>query len=127
MINKILKIAKKVRKDIIEIYDNPKAICLEASRLLKKELEENGFKSDIIMGKFVVDEPLNCADYLEMDDNEEDNYIYEPLHYWIEIEGKILDITADQFQDEIIGDELEEITYIEYSQSDRYIKDYIFE
>ena len=113
----IIKIAERVRKELIEIYDSPKAVCLEASRMLKKELEQYG--AIIIQGRFKIDEP----DMENYDLDYEEDIISDPLHYWVEIEGEILDITADQFQDEVPYDELEEITYGTYEELTRYIKD----
>lgn len=117
----IIKIAERVRKELIEIYDSPKAVCLEASRMLKKELEQYG--AIIIQGRFKIDEP-DMENYdLDFDLEEDNEIVVEPLHYWIEVEGEILDITADQFQDEVLYDELEEITYGTYEELTRYIKD----
>ena len=113
----IIKIAERVRKELIEIYDSPKAVCLEASRMLKKELKQYG--AIIIQGRLKIDEP----DMENYDLDYEEDIISDPLHYWVEIEGEILDITADQFQDEVSYDELEKITYGTYEELTRYIKD----
>lgn len=119
MNNNILKIAEQVRKELIEIYDSPKDVCLEACKMLKKAFSENGIASQIIQGKFKIDEPCNYIDD-NYEYNEEVNF--EPLHYWIEINGCILDITADQFDDVVIYDEVEEITFGTYENLSRYIK-----
>jgi hypothetical protein len=123
MNKKILEIAEEVRKELIEIYDSPKAVCLEASRMLKKELKKNGFESIIVQGTFTIDDPLEFDEFDDFDEDEDNencnHYIYDPLHYWIEINEEILDITADQFKEQVL-DDIEEITFGKYSENTRY-------
>jgi hypothetical protein len=117
MKTEIIKIAKEVRKELIEIYGSPKAVCLQASKMLENKLINNGFNAIIIRGRFLVDEPD-----MENYDIDEEQEIFDPIHYWIEIDKEILDITADQFRGEVL-DELEEITYGSYEENTRYIID----
>jgi len=83
-------------------------VCLDVSKELKQELINNGYDAVVVQGKFEIDYP-NEQHYneLDVDDFENEEYMgkemYTPLHYWVEVDGIIVDITADQFNDELNG------------------------
>ena len=105
----IIKIAEDVYKDFVEFYDDKtlEGLCLDCSRDLKKLLAG----SIVVQGLFRLDEP----DYDE--DGEE---MYEVLHYWVEYEGYVIDVTSTQFQ-EFCEDELDDV-YIETLKDSYYYK-----
>ena len=65
------------------------------------------------MGTFELDEPI--VDY------EENIEVIRPLHYWVEVDKKILDVTAKQFQN-FVYEEIPDIIYGDYSELPRYHK-----
>lgn len=105
-----------------------KAMCLDASRDLKKALEQHGYKNiKIVQGTFEVDDPdmSNYDDWDEDDLGSGDDFnsqVHNPLHYWLEIDGMVLDITVSQFKDEVTTEDLPLITYGTYANLDRYTK-----
>jgi hypothetical protein len=81
--NEVLKIAKNARRWALrENRGKSQGMCIETSQLIRAKLEKIGIKSKVRGWKF----------YLS--DKKEDDY---NSHYWVEINGKILDVTADQF------------------------------
>ena len=110
----VLKIAKDVRKEVVKEYgsDDLNAYCMEASEKLALRLNAAGFKTaKAIRGWYEVDEGI-----IEDDSDEER---FDPTHYWVEVDGKILDITGSQFQ-EFVSDELPDIAHGSYKQLGRY-------
>ena len=89
----------EIYADLAEYYEDNtlQALCLDCSREIKKKLPE----SVIVQGIF-------CCDEYDYDDGEE---IYDMLHYWIEYDGFVIDITSKQFQ-EFCDEELEFITIL---------------
>lgn len=83
---------------------------------MAKELQKEGYKAFVVQGTFHLDKPI-C---------DEEGKFLNPLHYWVEIDGTtkkkgtIVDITAFQFQEYVIYDEIEKITIGSYKDLDRY-------
>lgn len=116
-----LSVAEEVQQEWIQYYcdvddpheDDPcvaeifQAECLQASKDLKKRLEKYGYAAILRMGAFTIDFP--DSSYYE-DGGEEDGAEYIPLHYWVEVNGHVLDIALKQFQDEC-DEELPDIYY----------------
>jgi hypothetical protein len=81
--------------------------CLQCARMLKKMLIENGYiDAIVIMGTFQIDNP--SKEFYEKHDpslfkskEELEDAAHNPMHYWVELSGYILDITASQFDDEL--------------------------
>jgi hypothetical protein len=119
--NKIFEIANLVRSRLLNYHCDSedeqclRALCLEASRELRDEYLKNGINAIVVQGTFYVDNPNENFDE-EYDDETYNN----PLHYWVEINGEIIDITADQFNDELDGETMEGITIGGYSELTRY-------
>jgi hypothetical protein len=121
------QIAQEIRNKMVRCYDDEclQAVCLDVSRELTKELQKYGYKAQIVQGTFEIDDP-NMENYDEWDEkdfnNEEDfnDVIYHPLHYWVEVNGMIIDITASQFNDEIEDEQMPDIVMGSYSEFPRY-------
>jgi hypothetical protein len=123
----------KTAQDLLEVYKDEdkydiQAQCLKISKTLQQKLKEKGINSKVIMGTFDIDEP-NEEFYSDWD-NDDFNSVEEmeeaklhALHYWVEIDGKILDITASQFQNEVIDEEIPMIVYDNYEENPRYHKE----
>ena len=108
--------------------DDLRAMCLDASKTLKQELIKSGYRAVVVQGTFAIDisDPEMYSDW-EEDDFEDEEQMneaqYSPLHYWVELnDNTIIDITADQFNDEIESevDYMQPITIGTYSQFPRY-------
>lgn len=84
-----------------------RSLCLPVSRHLAKTLIDHGYEaSHVVKGVFTVDFPdeeaysdWNPDDFGGEDMMEEAKYT--PLHYWVQIGSNIIDITGDQFDDEL--------------------------
>jgi hypothetical protein len=84
--------------------------CYHACILLVSLLKKAGFKAKIIKGTFLTDLP---PDYLESLVTDEDREIGgKAIHFWVVCDGYLLDITADQFNDEIEGETMGEIVFV---------------
>ena len=96
-LEKIYKIAKDVREGICFEFgsDILDGLCYYTSEQLKKELGLEGFKSKLIAGIFEVDEV--DQEFVDFMGGELDEELYKQSHYWLELKGFIIDITADQF------------------------------
>jgi len=108
--NNLKKYVELFYKDIQNKYgtddDSLKALCYDISVDLKNYLIKNGFNVILVQGTFSIDNPdFDNYDEWDIDDfeNEEDmqNAMYNPLHYWIEVDDNIIDLTIKQFQDEV--------------------------
>lgn len=114
----IMLSAKTIREKAIKEHTDLKAMCYEISLELSNELKKHSIDSKVIKGSFYIDTP-DESQY--EDDIDEDEMRLAP-HFWVEVNNKILDITADQFQDEVEGERLAEITYGDYDDFYRYVK-----
>jgi hypothetical protein len=121
----IQSIAQKVRSTLTcDSDDCLKAYCLPASRKLKSELVKNGYDAIVVQGVFTVDNPDPSAsedwDIKDFGSEEEmESAKYTPLHYWVEVNGLIVDITASQFNDEL-DESVRDILIGTYEELDRY-------
>jgi hypothetical protein len=119
----IEEIAKNARNKVLKHWGDLRAVCLDVSRYLRNQLIKNGYKAIVVQGTFAVDEPnMEYCEDLDQDNEDDAKAIYNPLHYWVEVNGKILDLTADQFNDEIENelDKMPEIVFGEYAKNKRY-------
>lgn len=87
---------------------NPQGYCAPMTNELRKELLKYNIKSNKIEGLFVLDGPYASKFITHYDDD------YEVPHDWLEIEGKILDISAKMFR-KYVSDEVPDIVHIGYS------------
>ncbi len=110
---KILRIAKEVHDRLVYEYDSEdlKSYCLDVSRELVEELKKWSIPAKVVQGEYEVDIGVIEDDY--------EDEIFNLLHYWVEVGGKVLDISAKQFQ-EFVNEDLDEITYGKYSELYRY-------
>jgi len=134
-INKLTQLATQFRKQMVKCYDDEclKSLCLPISRKLKEFLISKGFNTAIVVqGTFRIDNPdLTATEDWEVKDFESSEEMeelkYTPLHYWVEVDNIIVDITADQFNDEL-DEPVSSIEIGTYSDLGKYIaihKDWI--
>jgi hypothetical protein len=114
---KIYKIAKaKTIKDIAN-EERKKAIgvfsenglgsnCHKVSKELKRALLQNGYETaTIIRGNFKTDKPVKGEEIGQINktlydtEEQEQDVLYRLEHYWVNVDGLIVDITATQFND----------------------------
>ncbi len=113
----ILEIAYEVREEVMGDEPCSGGMCLDASEILVERLKELGYDANVVEGRFEIDFP----DPAEIDYIGEE-WAHTPTHYWVEIGGKILDVTADQYEDEVEGEVLPEIVFGTYEENLRYLK-----
>jgi len=88
----ILAIAERVNNR----YPSVKGLCEFIANELVRELKRIGVRSSHVIGNFHLDEPA-AFEYVS-DEDEENQDDYAVNHDWVNIEGKILDISAKQFR-----------------------------
>ena len=123
----VKSIATKVRNELVKCYGDEECLretCLPSSRDLKKELIKYGYQATITQGVFRVDNPdTKAVSQMDVDgltEEEIEDAKYNPLHYWVEVDNLIVDITADQFNNELEDEIMHPITIGTYSELDRY-------
>lgn len=89
----ILAIAERISQK----YASPKGQCEFMARDLMKALSAAGIRANHVIGNFHLDEPA-AFEYISPDDAEDGADEYAVNHDWVEVGGKILDISATQFQ-----------------------------
>lgn len=104
----ILAVAERVS----EKYPDVSGKCERISKELANELKKYGVNAKHVVGNFTLDEPdaekyMGCTDMNVQDE-------YEVNHDWVEIEGRILDITAKQFR-KSVSENIPDILYIRFS------------
>ena len=104
--------AKKVRAFIIHKYGDTDGFCLTASRYIKKLLEFKGINSTMIEGDVKLNVEPGCL-------------FSTGFHFWLEVEGIIVDVTADQFNDE--KNHFLDIIIATYTEKPEYLKKEAFE
>lgn len=133
-INQLNQIATQFRQQQVKCYDDEclRNKCLPISRKLKALLLSKGFNTAIVtQGIFKVDNP-NPEAIAELDPKgltkeEFEESKYTPLHYWVEVNNVIIDVTASQFNDELESP-MNPIEIGTYEELERYVpihKDYI--
>lgn len=85
--------------------------CEYMANELTKALNGRGVRANHVMGIFTLDEP---GAWKYRSDEDEDLDEYQVNHDWVNIEGKILDISADQFK-KYVHAPIPNIVYIRYS------------
>jgi len=106
--NYILAIAERVRKK----YPDVKGRCEFMSKELTKELKNVGIRAEHVLGNFNLDEP-GAFTYISPED-EDSSDEYSVNHDWVSVEGKILDVSATQFQ-QYVHTPIPDIVFIDYS------------
>lgn len=109
------EIASQVRNSLLrDDEETLAALCLPVSRHLAQILINNGYKAaSVVQGTFTVDNPdpsaydewdikdFGSGEETEEDYEEMEAAKYTPLHYWVQLNNIVVDITADQFNDEL--------------------------
>lgn len=103
----ILSISDRVKKK----FPSSDGRCEFMARELITALSDKGIRANHVMGIFTLDEP-GAFHYRSDEDEELDDYSVN--HDWISVEGKILDISADQFR-KYVSTKIPNIVYITYS------------
>lgn len=108
----------KVLIDLKLCFGDGDALCLPVSILVFRRLQRMGLKPKLIRGFFQTDLPS------EYDDEDEANEftIGKALHYWVELDEHVVDLTAGQFNDEIEGEKMPEIIFWRKKSYPRYSK-----
>lgn len=125
----IRSLAAEVRRKMVTEDEPPNARCLVCARVLQKALVKAGIKGALVVqGTFNIDIPNEEA-YEDWDENDFDDQDamekakFFPLHYWVEVPGRprlIVDVTADQFNEELDDDVMDAITVGTYKDYPRY-------
>jgi hypothetical protein len=105
-------IISAVSQRILQKYPNVKGACELIAKDLARELNSRGVRAKHIVGNFILDDP-DAEQYMECDDwDGQDEYSVN--HDWVEVEGKILDISARQFR-KSVRDPIADVVYITHS------------
>ena len=123
-IEQIKQIAIVVREKLCKQYDlgnePPKALCLQFSRKLVVTLKNNGFiDAKVFQGKFLIDnpDPEAYSDWNVEDFDGNAEIMQEEM--CIEVDNLVVDITADQFNDELEDEQVESVVIDNYCNLDR--------
>ena len=102
-----ISLAEKIRLKYLPV----KGKCQFIARDLVRELNDNGISARHISGIFSLDKPAVYIFSPNESDGEDD---YSVNHDWVEIEGKILDPSADQFQ-KYVDTKIPVVEFIDYN------------
>ena len=75
-----------------------RALCFDATAELGTLLNRRGLYPLRVKGTFLLDDP---DPEVTPEDAFESGAAYRPIHYWIEVGGLVVDVSADQFNQEI--------------------------
>lgn len=100
------------------------AQCLNCAVKVARALKREGLDAHVVQGEFAVDVPdmILYSDWHVRDWPSEaamEYAQYHPLHYWAEVDGLIVDASADQFASEV-REEIPEIVIGKYEDLLRY-------
>lgn len=85
-------IATDFRKELVGLCEGNEELegeCLSASKKLVKLLDEAGIDANVVQGLINLDIPAI---------NDEGEEYYEAIHYWVQADNHIIDITCSQFR-----------------------------
>lgn len=99
--------AKAVREFILEKHGTLEGMCFFASRYLSRMLKLSGIPSKIIEGTLVL-----------IPEKTEDCISHKAYHVWLEIFGAVVDLTADQYSDDL--NHFPEIVITTYEENTNY-------
>lgn len=103
----ILAIAARIKNK----FPSSDGKCEYMAKELANALNSKGIRANHVMGIFTLDSP---GAWKYRSDEDEDLDDYQVNHDWINVEGKILDISADQFK-KYVNQKIPSIVYIRYS------------
>lgn len=112
--NNLMDIASNVRKEVLKTANNPifagpesTGRCIDASVLLAETLKKAGINAKVLTGRFIKDYELppelrGVIPEVEIPKDFQDagfspDAFKSEFHAWVEVDGKVVDITADQF------------------------------
>lgn len=98
----ILGLAERIQN---KYPQNPQGYCAPMCKDLLSALKKYNINANIVEGLFVLDEP-NAGKFITQYDDE-----YEVPHDWINIEGKILDISTKMFR-KSVHENIPDVVYI---------------
>lgn len=105
--NIILAIAERVNQKYPSAFGN----CAVMSKDLAEELVKYKISATHVMGEFTLDEP-EAEKYMQCDEFSGDEYRVN--HDWVSVEGKILDISARQFREDV-HEEIPDVLLIDHT------------
>jgi hypothetical protein len=105
-------IIKSISERITQKYPNPKGLCQFIAKDLASELKNRGINARHVTGNFYLDKPGSFVFVSPDEDEPEDEYVVN--HDWVEIEGKILDLSSHQFQ-KYVYEPINQFDLIDYS------------
>lgn len=85
--------------------------CEHMAEKLVAALKAEKIRAEHVMGIFTLDKPYA---WKYRSDEDEDFDDYEVNHDWVNVEGKILDISADQFA-KYVDQKIPDIVFINYT------------
>ncbi len=93
----------------LEFGEELKGACAVASDILVQMLEQQGYSAEHIVGTYWVEDPEEAyTDDYDEDVEDEDDILNHKLHHWVEVRTDndvlIVDLTVDQFDDEVDDD-----------------------
>ncbi len=107
----ILGLAERIQN---KYPQNPRGYCAPMSKELLAALKKYNIQANIVEGLFVLDEP-NAGKFITQYDDE-----YEVPHDWLNVQGKILDISAKMFR-KSVHENIPDVVYINF-RSPLYIR-----
>ncbi len=119
------RIAKETRRYILTQIPSLDNECLRASRHLAQVLIDNGYNSaNVVKGVFKTDKPdleayEEWKDDVELDDNDSESAKFTAVHYWVQVDGLVVDITASQYN-RFMNSPISDVTIGNIDSLDRY-------
>jgi hypothetical protein len=104
-IREITKVASEVRKYIIDSMITTHGQCYEASTCIAEKLQKLGYASRLIQGNVLLDG---------------EGCFGKGFHYWLEVEDCVIDVTGDQFNEEIGKGKIPAVVVLPYTKLPRY-------
>jgi hypothetical protein len=120
------RIAMETRRYILTQIPSLDDECLRASRHLAQVLIDNDYNSaNVVKGVFKTDKPdleayEEWKDDVELDDNDAESAKFTAVHYWVQVDGLVVDITASQYN-RFMNSPISDVTIGNIDSLDRYI------
>lgn len=104
----VLSIAERINIKYPDAFGR----CSLMTKELVEELKKYGVPVKHVLGQFQLDEPT-ASKYTQADDEEPvDEYLVD--HDWATVEGKILDVSARQFREDVNG-QIPDVVFIDHT------------
>lgn len=102
----VVNVAKEVRASLLRKETSTDGCCYDASRSIAQKLLSLGYKPKLVKG------------FVKLDGA---GIFGKGFHFWIELEGTIIDVTGDQFNTELLEDRIPEIVVAPTCKLKRYM------